>query len=1043
MSRAMRRRPDRYRSQLLQTLSASLAPDSGLGPRRKLETHVWSAQRMKMEESSLHPVQLPSPRTAPFTLYSSLHPVQLPSPSTAPFTQDSSLHPVQLPPPSTAPFTQYSSLHPVQLPPPSTAPSTQYSSLHPVQLPSPSTAPFTQYSSLHPAYGRGHGSRSFLHTVKDSGCVMHDASYWTCIQLQGSQRQITAALRHVRERVCSGADERPNSGRRAATPAPSANSAEGGGVQEGAAGTGMKSTTAVLDSYTPKEESMVSQIQALLKVLTSSRPAGSTASRSLPVGHDSQFTASWVTASQFTARLESTPDGSLPRWVHCSQFTTPKLGTPAGSRPFGVFTAAGERPAGSPPAGSLPAGSLPAISLPAGSTQPVHCRAPCCVSRSITASQFTASWVTASQFTASWVTASHSPSELGALMRQSEVFCGAVEFDLNLHAVGAYPARDWTDGARDLLLTASPSSASYKPSAEGPPPLTGSSVAPPNRAGCPPPLTGCAPPLSTQVLGELRQKEKHEQLLQHGSFRKPAEASTSRMDIDSVPGVGLASGGTPASGTTFPVLLVRRRMSDNVSGWSIIVPHGWVMPVWIGLAMCGVRAAGQTEWHWLSSHCGRPFFPLDHPHTPAGAAMANFQRGQHLKESALRPMGRVRKLPAGPYVPWELSCNPLPQPPTSTAPSRPAASNKATWGRWLTMPTGMPKKVGGMSVGKATAVGDKVGDTVGGTSVGKGAAVGCKGGETDRLGGGDLAGASGNAQQFPPTSSGLTGSGATGSGGNIAPPSPEQHAAQPPLCVVRSHRQAALALDMKIMSPSTEQDQNPQQRRLRGPRGPRTKPPNFCPQRAVDKALAHKLVQWVPCRPPAMRARHVFVFVRLRIQGKGRCEEGAVIATPKDSWTQTVDSTFSQGTASGGPVPLASVSAGTVLSTSVSAGTVPRTSVSAGIVPRTSVSDAMGGSVLLQAKVLCSDAGFTGAGCEISEFNTLGYVTSAVPRGGDNYPAGLGLCNFDLLWALRSKHYVTGQRTDQRDIQVMVLNPGSNALRKAVLTICFEEEVVA
>eukprot|EP00798_Chlamydomonas_sp_ICE-L_P015709 gene15709-21819_t len=66
-----------------------------------------------------------------------------------------------------------------------------------------------------------------------------------------------------------GADEQQHCASRAATSAPSTNSAEGGGVQEGAAGTGMKSTTAVLDSYTPKEESMASRIQALLKVKVS------------------------------------------------------------------------------------------------------------------------------------------------------------------------------------------------------------------------------------------------------------------------------------------------------------------------------------------------------------------------------------------------------------------------------------------------------------------------------------------------------------------------------------------------------------------------------------------------------------------------------------------------------------------------------------------------------------------------------------------------------------------------------------------------------
>ncbi len=47
-------------------------------------------------------------------------------------------------------------------------------------------------------YGRGLGSRSFLHTARDGGCVIHDASYWGCMQLEGSQRDIAQVLRRVR-----------------------------------------------------------------------------------------------------------------------------------------------------------------------------------------------------------------------------------------------------------------------------------------------------------------------------------------------------------------------------------------------------------------------------------------------------------------------------------------------------------------------------------------------------------------------------------------------------------------------------------------------------------------------------------------------------------------------------------------------------------------------------------------------------------------------------------------------------------------------------
>jgi hypothetical protein len=47
------------------------------------------------------------------------------------------------------------------------------------------------------APGRGRGSRSFLHNLREH-CVMHDASYWGVIQLSGHQREVAAVLRAVR-----------------------------------------------------------------------------------------------------------------------------------------------------------------------------------------------------------------------------------------------------------------------------------------------------------------------------------------------------------------------------------------------------------------------------------------------------------------------------------------------------------------------------------------------------------------------------------------------------------------------------------------------------------------------------------------------------------------------------------------------------------------------------------------------------------------------------------------------------------------------------
>ena len=54
-----------------------------------------------------------------------------------------------------------------------------------------------------------------------------------------------------------------------------------------------------------------------------------------------------------------------------------------------------------------------------------------------------------------------------------------------------------------------------------------------------------------------------------------------------------------------PVLLSRQAPKDRnaVPSWTIIIPAGWVCPIWQALIHHGAHpncAAGQTEWHWAS-----------------------------------------------------------------------------------------------------------------------------------------------------------------------------------------------------------------------------------------------------------------------------------------------------------------------------------------------------------------------------------------------------------------------------------------------------------
>jgi hypothetical protein len=58
----------------------------------------------------------------------------------------------------------------------------------------------------------------------------------------------------------------------------------------------------------------------------------------------------------------------------------------------------------------------------------------------------------------------------------------------------------------------------------------------------------------------------------------------------------------------------------------------------------GARAAGQTEWRWVAGHLRLPFFPHDHPDTPASAHLAATLRSEQAVEVARRPKGRAPRL---------------------------------------------------------------------------------------------------------------------------------------------------------------------------------------------------------------------------------------------------------------------------------------------------------------------------------------------------------------------------------------------------------------
>ncbi|KAG2482861.1 hypothetical protein HYH03_018251 [Edaphochlamys debaryana] len=124
---------------------------------------------------------------------------------------------------------------------------------------------------------------------------------------------------------------------------------------------------------------------------------------------------------------------------------------------------------------------------------------------------------------------------------------------------------------------------------------------------------------------------------------------------------GPAGEGSGSGALGFPVLLLRRcgpsraasgaggggnggggGAAAETGGWSVVLPAGWVMRVWLALAFTGVKTAGQVEWRWIAAHLGTPSFPHDHPHTPAGAAHAAQLRAEAEAEAQRRPLGRAR-----------------------------------------------------------------------------------------------------------------------------------------------------------------------------------------------------------------------------------------------------------------------------------------------------------------------------------------------------------------------------------------------------------------
>ncbi|XP_057719742.1 ribonucleases P/MRP protein subunit POP1 [Arachis stenosperma] len=102
-----------------------------------------------------------------------------------------------------------------------------------------------------------------------------------------------------------------------------------------------------------------------------------------------------------------------------------------------------------------------------------------------------------------------------------------------------------------------------------------------------------------------------------------------------------------------PILLVKHHRKELFRGCSIILPLSWVKAFWIPLISNGAHAIGLQEMHCIAHEMGLPAFPSDFPDCKAyscfmSAKAAAFDKKAELRPPSKRPM-RVPILP-----PWGI-----------------------------------------------------------------------------------------------------------------------------------------------------------------------------------------------------------------------------------------------------------------------------------------------------------------------------------------------------------------------------------------------------
>ena len=207
------------------------------------------------------------------------------------------------------------------------------------------------------------------------------------------------------------------------------------------------------------------------------------------------------------------------------------------------------------------------------------------------------------------------------------------------------------------------------------------------------PGAGCPPPLTEAAVSATRAAQR---------------AALAGLPGAAPPQPPPSHPSSPSSPTT-PALLVRRAPASGLpSGdafrcdggrgaralptWSLIVPAGWVLPVWGALLPARptsssarpaspprrCRPAGQAEWAAAAAVQGTPWFPHDWPDTEAGRAAAAGEVEADEEADRRRPPGRRQVGGGGRPVRWGRWADlpgggPAPTPPTAAPPAWPTS----------------------------------------------------------------------------------------------------------------------------------------------------------------------------------------------------------------------------------------------------------------------------------------------------------------------------------------------------------------------------------